>query len=170
MMNWVWDNAPYQGSELIALLAIADWCNDQGQTAFGPRGPVLESLARRARLGVRATQYVVGRLERDGAIVRVVSGAGRGNQAQWQVVMTPVDNRIERVQAAAPFEGSEKVQNQIRKGAKPDPKGCKPLHLFDPASILRSIIRKNVSEPDGFQPVDRERRKAEIRRQTEALR
>src|ERR671931_438908 len=46
VMNWVWDNSPTKGTELLMLLAIADNAADDGGNAY----PSIRTLARKTRL------------------------------------------------------------------------------------------------------------------------
>lgn len=63
VMNLVWQNAPYQGNTLVALLALADWSNDDGIS-----WPALKTLARKSRQSARHLQRVLHRMEQDGVI------------------------------------------------------------------------------------------------------
>src|SRR5579885_1783856 len=99
-MDWVWRHAPVGGSELIALLALADWADDTGHNIY----PRLQQLARKLRRSPRAARYMVAHLERVGALVREQRGGGRGRAAQWRLVMdVSVWQLPEKVQPIAGF-------------------------------------------------------------------
>lgn len=34
VMSYVWDGYPGSGSELLAMLAMADWCDDKGGSLY----------------------------------------------------------------------------------------------------------------------------------------
>lgn len=46
VMTLVWDNFPGNGSELLTMLALADWCNDAG----GSLHPSISTVAKKIRL------------------------------------------------------------------------------------------------------------------------
>lgn len=63
-MSWVWDKSRATGSTLLVALAIADSANADGGGAF----PSVQTIARKARLGVRATQTSIRSLEKLGEL------------------------------------------------------------------------------------------------------
>ena len=104
-MTFVWDDARTQAhSELLVLLALADWANDDGYC-----WPTVSALAAKARLSERAVQQILGRLTATGRIRRM-SGGGRGRANQYQVVsvknpecetVNPI-HRIENTESKTP--------------------------------------------------------------------
>ena len=82
-MTSVWDDLRTQAhSELLVLLALADWANDDGYC-----WPTISALATKARLSERAVQQILGRLTTTGRIRRI-QGGGRGRANRYQVVTT----------------------------------------------------------------------------------
>src|SRR6516225_1438614 len=82
-MTSVWDDFRTQAhSELLVLLALADWANDDGYC-----WPTITALAAKARLSERAVQQILGRLTTTGRIRRI-QGGGRGRANRYQVVTT----------------------------------------------------------------------------------
>jgi hypothetical protein len=82
-MTSVWDDLRTQAhSELLVLLALADWANDDGYC-----WPTISALATKARLSERAVQQILGRLTTTGRIRRI-QGGGRGRANRYQVVAT----------------------------------------------------------------------------------
>lgn len=65
-MTWVWDNSEAQGTELLCLLALADYANDEGEAY-----PGVQRLAHRCRVGERAIRKVLRSLEEMGEIETV---------------------------------------------------------------------------------------------------
>ncbi|WP_382253451.1 helix-turn-helix domain-containing protein [Hydrogenophaga bisanensis] len=63
VMNLVWDHYPAGGSELLALLALADWSNDTG-VCF----PSMAAIATKTRLSRSQAQRVVHGLINDGFV------------------------------------------------------------------------------------------------------
>ena len=83
VMTSVWDDLRTQAhSELLVLLALADWANDDGYC-----WPTISALATKARLSERAVQQILGRLTTTGRIRRI-QGGGRGRANRYQVVAT----------------------------------------------------------------------------------
>lgn len=64
-MAQVWDDAPYEGAQLLVLLALADHANDQGKC-----WPSIQTIARKARCKERWTQTTITQFIRDGWVVR----------------------------------------------------------------------------------------------------
>jgi hypothetical protein len=80
-MTSVWDDQRTQThSELLILLALADWANDDGYC-----WPTVSVLAAKARLSERAVRQILGRLKATGRIRRI-PGGGRGRGNRYQVV------------------------------------------------------------------------------------
>jgi hypothetical protein len=83
VMTSVWDD-PYTQthSELLVLLALADWANDDGYC-----WPTISALAAKSRLSERAVQQILGRLTATGRIERI-SGGGRGHANEYRVLIS----------------------------------------------------------------------------------
>jgi uncharacterized phage protein (TIGR02220 family) len=62
-MSRVWDSSSLGGTELLCLLAIADFANDEG-TAF----PSVSTLAAKIRMSERNTHYLLKKLEESGEL------------------------------------------------------------------------------------------------------
>ncbi|GAA4851289.1 hypothetical protein GCM10025787_38080 [Saccharopolyspora rosea] len=76
VMNWVWENSPAKGTELLMLLAIADNAADDGTNAF----PSVSTLARKTRLDQRTVQRVVRKLAAQGFLVVEERGGREANR------------------------------------------------------------------------------------------
>lgn len=63
VMTKVWEVAPYTEGTLLALLALADWANDDGVCY-----PGLSQLAKKARLTESGARYCLRKLIADGAV------------------------------------------------------------------------------------------------------
>lgn len=88
-LTYVWDEAPYEGSRLLVLLAIADFADDDG-VCF----PGVTRLAKKARLTPRALQKHLAILEQDGWLKRQLNKGvetGRGKTNRYTIV--PMFNR-----------------------------------------------------------------------------
>jgi hypothetical protein len=83
VMTSVWDDPDTQThSELLVLLALADWANDDGYC-----WPTISALAAKSRLSERAVQQILARLTTTGRIERI-SGGGRGHANEYRVLIT----------------------------------------------------------------------------------
>jgi len=76
ILSRVWDEFSGDGSELLAMLALADWSDDNGQCF-----PSISSIARKIRLSRSQTQRIIHKLIEDGYIVVTANFLG-GSPAQ----------------------------------------------------------------------------------------
>lgn len=65
VMTHVWANSEQKGSALLALLAIADHCHDDGGGAY----PSMNTLAQKVRMTKRNTQNLVRKLAESGELI-----------------------------------------------------------------------------------------------------
>lgn len=75
----VWDDGPQDKSEVLILLALADFCNDAGEC-----WPSVSSIARKARMTERGAQKIIARLV-DAGWVEIEAGGGRRNCNLYRV-------------------------------------------------------------------------------------
>ena len=69
-MSFVWDGFPASGSEMLVMLALADWCNDEG----GSLHPSMRAVAEKVRVSEKQARRIVRGLEEAGYI-KVVGNA-----------------------------------------------------------------------------------------------
>jgi hypothetical protein len=101
LMALVWELLlELRGSKLIVALALADWGRDDGTKIF----PSMKTLSKKARISVREARRIVSEFEKSGLLVRVNSGRGRGNRAEWRMRLPIPENRTE----AAGFGSGDK--------------------------------------------------------------
>lgn len=84
IISAVWDGFPGSGSELLALLALADWADDEGRCF-----PSISAIARKIRLKERQAQRIVHKLIDDG-FIRVTGnqfGGAPGTSRQYRIVL-----------------------------------------------------------------------------------
>ena len=116
VMTSVWDDLRTQAhSELLVLLALADWANDDGYC-----WPTISALAAKARLSERAVQQILGRLTATGRIRRI-QGGGRGRANRYQVVTAR--------------NGASETVNAIHRKENTEPETLKELHPFGPKRV-----------------------------------
>lgn len=73
VMNLVWKNAPFQGNTLIALLALADWSDDDGKS-----WPSVATLAKKSRQSESNCHTVIRKLKKSG-VLKIVERVGSSN-------------------------------------------------------------------------------------------
>ena len=71
-MTKVWKSAPYKGQTLLALLALADWADDEGYCF-----PGIRQIAKKSRQSERNAQRCIHRMVRDGLLIVHEAGGGR---------------------------------------------------------------------------------------------
>lgn len=82
VMARVWAQSSRKDGELLVLLALADFANDQGEC-----WPSMPVLAQKARLTDRQTRKVLNKLEEIGEIRRIRSTGGRNKRNRYIVAL-----------------------------------------------------------------------------------
>jgi hypothetical protein len=111
VQSLIWENAPYRGNALLALLALGDWSDDDGYC-----WPKRQTLAKKSRQSLRSARYAVEQLEKDG-FLSIDVHPGRGHQNDFQI-------NLQNLHLLA----SEKMQSETAKRANNNSKRCKPRH------------------------------------------
>lgn len=128
LMTLIWDSGAYSGGTLLVALALADFANDDGSRIF----PHVETLAKKARLSVRATQNALESLREDAVLIPLANTAGgRGKSVEYRM-------DVERVKNLRPEE----------KGAVRDKEGCstQPERVQENAERVQSAT-SHIEEP-----------------------
>jgi hypothetical protein len=79
VMSRVWEHSQAGGTELLLLLAIADYSDERGYAY-----PSVPTLSRKIRMSSRNTQYLLQKLEASGEL-EIKRGAGRGGSNLYRV-------------------------------------------------------------------------------------
>lgn len=91
VMSMVWDGFPGGGSDLLAMLALADWSDDEGRCF-----PSMSAIAAKTRLSRSQAQRVVHGLI-DGGYIQVVGnefgGAPRMTR-QYRIILSSLTGRM----------------------------------------------------------------------------
>lgn len=79
----VWDKWPSGGSEMLCMLALADWCNDEGGSLY----PSMATLAKKMRVSERQAQRVMRSLMNKGfiSVVGNANGGAPGTTRQYHL-------------------------------------------------------------------------------------
>ncbi len=80
VMAQIWDFGPEDRSELLVLLALADFANDEGEC-----WPSMVGVAQKSRMTERGAQKIVRRLEEDGWL-QIDTGGGRGGKNRYRIL------------------------------------------------------------------------------------
>lgn len=85
VLSKVWDGYPGGGTELLALLALADWSDDEGRCF-----PSIKSIAKKVRLKERQVQRTVNKLISSGFVIILSNkfGGAPGSSRRYQIVFS----------------------------------------------------------------------------------
>jgi len=117
VMQRVWEHADIQGNDLLVLLALADWANDDGLC-----WPSIPRIATKARVSVRTAQYTIRRLVARG-YVTLEPGGGRRHPNRYMVQMPP-PAPPETVQPAHPSQPQSPHMPHPSRGATASANGA----------------------------------------------
>lgn len=95
-MAIVWDHYPQGGSEKLTLLALADWCNDKGESLH----PSVASIAMKVCVRPRRAQQILSQFVSEGLleVVGNALGGAPGSTRQYRL-------RLDRIKAMTPSTG-----------------------------------------------------------------
>jgi hypothetical protein len=119
VQSHVWETSPAKGSDLLVLLAIADFANDDGVA-----WPGVDTLARKARISKRQTQYCLRNLTTAG-LLSIQENAGPKGTHLYKV--EGVQN-VQGADSARVQSVTQRDADSAQGGADFVPKGCNPLH------------------------------------------
>jgi hypothetical protein len=99
-MSEVWEHSKSQATQLLLLLAIADYADDDG-VAY----PTIFQLSQKCRQSPRATSYQLASLQELGELV-IVAKKGRGNRNQYRVI-TRNDKNMQKLHVLGDTENMQ---------------------------------------------------------------
>lgn len=130
IMSLVWDGFPGGGSELLAMLALADWSDDNGRCY-----PAVSSIARKTRLSRSQAQRIVHRLIDDGFLVVTANALGGA----------PTQTRHYRIVLAS-LTGSADATGSVRAtGSTHAQEGSHPCAIRGSAHATQTVIEPSIS-------------------------
>ena len=136
----VWEFSQQSGSDLVMLLAIADFASDDG-TAY----PSIATLARKTRMQVRNARYILSRLAESGELTIKPNAGPKGCNVFRVTIKQPLQN-------FAPLQSSAPLQAVAATPAKP----CtKPLQRIAPEPSLNRqepSLKTLSGKPDLLSP------------------
>lgn len=168
VMSHVWANSGQQGSNLLVLLAIADWARDDGHNAY----PTIPMLAAKARLSTRSVQRIIAKLEHTGELV-IRRSTGRGHAHVYSIPMDTKGDNLSSDKDVIPSVddisdasvkgdngGMERVTSETERVTSDAIKGDIPRITNRQVTVnkpsikpLASSISKKLEYPDWFQPL-----------------
>jgi DNA-binding transcriptional regulator YhcF (GntR family) len=88
VMTWVWDAFPASGSELLAMLALADWANDDGGSLY----PSIRAIADKIRVSESQARRILRKFEADGylSVVGNHGGGAPGTTRNYRLNVTSI--------------------------------------------------------------------------------
>jgi len=126
IMSAVWDSGVTDKGELLVLLALADFCNDEG-TCW----PSVGAIARKARMTERGVQKITARLCERGVLEINTQAARRGCNLYW--VKPP--NTVHREHGSPP-NVVQKPPNAVPK--TPEPRSPEPsFNHQEPSDVYK---------------------------------
>jgi hypothetical protein len=136
VMSLVWDNFKRGGSEKLAMLALADWCNDEG----GSLHPSISGVAKKINVSESQARRIIHSFIDDGYL-SVVANHGGGNPGQPRhyklnidMLLTPCTDATPSVSATPCMDAHDPLH------------GCAlPLAPMTPEPSL-TIIKPSVIE------------------------
>jgi len=172
VMSTVWARSQHRGSELLLLLAIADFADDDGR-AF----PSIESLAHKVRLSPRMVRRLIRRLEASGELV-VERASGRGRSSVYQIRVGNGDIRdtfsaqnadthvtVSRGKGDTEFSESHVTVSRNSdigvtfSGEKGDKSGLEKVTRVSPRTVIRTV--RDIYPTQMPPPPSRERARVE---------
>lgn len=130
LMSQVWEMADVTGSELLVLLALADYGNDEGGSIY----PSMTSIAKKARLSVDQARRVIHKLTALGIVELVEQGGWTGTRNRSNEYKIRVD-----------------VLVNCKRGTRVDTRGvladCKDGTSVDASTVLAPVQDDPLLEP-----------------------
>jgi hypothetical protein len=83
VMSEIWKRSSATGAELLVMLALADFSNDQGESY-----PSLRIIAQKARLSVRGVCKILDRLQASGEVRRDRSRGGKNRRTRYFIQLS----------------------------------------------------------------------------------
>lgn len=145
VMTAVWEHSQHKGTELLLLLALADFAHDDGGGIY----PKVDTMAKKIRMSERNTRYVLRKLEDSGELVAV--GPHQTGTTLYRIDLDRVGAKIaggQRLPGQGPAPGGANGRTKGGQPIAPDPS---LIHQESPRGSLRSIdeMRRAV-RPSGL--------------------
>ena len=118
VMTVVWDRFPASGSDLLAMLALADWCDDNGGSLY----PSMRAVAEKIRLSEKQARRIVQGFV-DAGYLSVVGNANGGAPGTTKQFRLDVKKLVD-----LPLVGDHKTAKTPPASVTPPMEGRDPSH------------------------------------------
>jgi len=125
IMSAVWESGPPDKAEILVLLAIADYCNDDGEC-----WPAVSSIARKARMTERGVQKISARLCEIGWL-EIDYRMGRKGCNLYRITPNPI-----HPERGSPRTPEHETPNPVPKN--PEPRSPEPLRTIKEPLVSNS--------------------------------
>jgi hypothetical protein len=139
VMSVIWDRAPYDGGTLIVLLALGDYCNDEGECF-----PNICSIARKARLGERQVHNILRDLKNDG-VISIQKGGGRGVSNRYRIHTETLNSVSVKPDSVKPISVKSYDRNPAIQFAKPC--NLQQRNKEEPSRTVIRTVKKICASP-----------------------
>jgi hypothetical protein len=137
----VWDKSAHSGTDLLMLLALADYSDDEGNSY-----PAVASLARKCRMKTRNANYVIKALQVSGEL-RVLQNEGPRGTNRYRIMLAQL-GAVKPLQRVAPLQSLAPLQHSA---PTPAMHGCLPLQpIADEPSLNRQEPSPSKTASIGF--------------------
>lgn len=131
MLSRVWELSTHGGTELLMLLAIADFADDDGYAY-----PSVPKLAVKCRMKPRNANYILASLQASGEL-EVRMNKGPHGQNLYRITLSQTLQSVAPLQAVAPLQGSAQTP---------------AAHCMPPLQPIADKPSRNRQEPSGGAP------------------
>lgn len=137
VMTAVWDHSQHKGSELLLLLALADFAHDDGGNAF----PSVKTMKEKTRLSERAVQYLLRALVASGELAE--DGKHPSGTTRYRIVVAALGGaKIAPVQRTAAGGATDGIVGVQPTAPDPSVNHQESSEVVNPVDrLLRSVAR-----------------------------
>lgn len=132
-MAAVWERSQHSGTNLLMLLAIADFADDDGRAY-----PAVPTLARKCRMKERNAQYILSELV-ESAELTIQRGKGPRGSNVYRIKLASLG-----VQHSAPVQSNAPLQQSA-------PEGCNGVRITPAMECTQTIIEPSMNHQSGFE-------------------
>lgn len=103
-MTYVWDGFPGSGSELLAMLAMADWCDDRGGSLY----PSMKAVAGKIRVSEKQARRIIHSFEESGFldVIGNPNGGAPGSTKHFRLNVAKLKSLALENEITTPIHGS----------------------------------------------------------------
>jgi uncharacterized phage protein (TIGR02220 family) len=141
VMSVVWGCQELSGSEKLAMLAMADWCNDKGDSLY----PSMPSIAKKINAGECWTRRLIHGLIDKGFLIVVGNhnGGSKGSTRQYKVSIQRLTTPVPEY---TPIQESSPVQEYTPVPEYRDP--CTPVSFTPVQEYTQTVSEPSVNHQD----------------------